>query len=95
MNSRQKYRAKRMAKFNAEMHEKKAYARRLDSAFIRLSEGCSKRVVSALNSTDYKLNMRERRYVHDDAGTHCLPGVAIYNAGYRTVRKDATHIIQP
>lgn len=96
MNSRQRYRAKRMSKFNAEMHEKKTYARRLDNAFVKLSEGCSKRVVAAINSTEYKMNMRDRGEpaFRDDSGPRCLPNVWKYQAGNRAVRKDATHIIR-
>ncbi|WP_312062297.1 transcriptional antitermination N peptide [Pantoea septica] len=35
-------------------------------------------------------SLREK---HED-GAMCLPAVAIYSAGHRKVRKDATHIIK-
>lgn len=86
MNSRQRYRAKRMSKFNAETAERKSYARRVNNAYERLSTGCSERTAKALSLP----SLREPKHV----GSSAIPGVAIYHAGHRAVRKDATHIIK-
>lgn len=48
MNSRQRYKYARAA----ENRERKAYIKRIDSAFTRLSEGCSKRVVRAVAASE-------------------------------------------
>lgn len=29
-----------------------------------------------------------------ESGSACLPEIALYQAGHRTVRKDATHIVK-
>ena len=48
MNSRQRYKYARAA----ENRERKNYIKRIDSAFTRLSEGCSKRVVRAVAASE-------------------------------------------
>ena len=82
MNSRQRYKAKRAA----EHRERKEYCKRIDRAFSRLSEDCSNRVLKATSL----IAVRET----DIVGSCCLPEVAMYSAGFRRVRKDATHIIK-
>ncbi|CAB0019690.1 unnamed protein product, partial [Nesidiocoris tenuis] len=57
-----------------------ALQRRIEEAVA----GCSINVVRAVSA----LSMREQR-----TGTVCMPDVAIYRAGYRSVRKSATHIV--
>lgn len=46
--------------------------------------GCSLTVSRAINSP----SLRSKH----ESGSACLPEVALYQAGHRTVRKDATHI---
>ncbi|KAE9776412.1 transcriptional regulator, partial [Escherichia coli] len=77
MNSRQRYKAKRAA----EHRERKEYCKRIDRAFSRLSEDCSDRVIKAINSTEYKMNLRSKP--EPDYGSPCLPEVAMYAAGHR------------
>ncbi|MCK1065039.1 transcriptional regulator [Pluralibacter gergoviae] len=54
MNSRQRYRMRRMAEHNSAKSERQSYIKRIDSAFTRLSEGCSKRVVRAVAASEDK-----------------------------------------
>lgn len=54
MNSRQRYRMRRMAEHNAAKSERQSYINRIDTAFTRLSEGCSKRVVRAVAASEDK-----------------------------------------
>jgi hypothetical protein len=49
--------------------------------------GCKNRVEQALRAP----NWREPK---EESGGACLPQVALYAAGNRTVRKDAVHIIK-
>lgn len=49
--------------------------------------GCKNRVEQALRAP----NWREPK---EESGGSCLPQVALYAAGNRTVRKDAVHIIK-
>ncbi|NUU68468.1 hypothetical protein HQN64_20495 [Enterobacteriaceae bacterium BIT-l23] len=80
-----------MASFNREASERKDYARKINRAFTRLSTGCSERTVKAMSLP----SLREKREQEAaEAGSCMLPEVAIYRAGHRTVRKDATHIIK-
>ena len=50
MNSRQRYKYARAA----ENRERKNYIKRIDSAFTRLSDGCSKRVAIAVSAAEAK-----------------------------------------
>lgn len=49
--------------------------------------GCKNRVEQSLRAP----NWREPK---EESGGACLPQVALYAAGNRTVRKDAVHIIK-
>ncbi|NIY47306.1 hypothetical protein E2L00_07100 [Cedecea colo] len=49
--------------------------------------GCRDRVQQALRAP----NWRESK---EDTGSACLPQVALYSAGHRTVRKDVVHIVK-
>ncbi|WP_210461712.1 hypothetical protein [Pantoea ananatis] len=74
-------------RLRAEAHrEQLDYAGRIDRAFKKLSTGCSLTVSRAINSP----SLREKK----TAGSACLQEVAIYSAGFRNGRKDATHIIK-
>lgn len=61
--------------------------KKIDRAFSRLSEECSNKVIRA-TSLDFP-----RDYVAGESGM-CLPEIALFAAGHRKVRKDATHIIK-
>ncbi|MEA5104722.1 hypothetical protein [Pantoea sp. S18] len=50
------------------------------------SAGCALTVARATSSP----SLRDKQ----EGGGVCLPEIAIYNAGYRTVRKDAVHIVK-
>ena len=74
-------------RLRAEAHrEQLAFAGRIDRAYKKLSTGCSLTVSRAINSP----SLRSKH----ESGSACLPDVALYQAGHRTVRKDATHIIK-
>ena len=79
-----------MAAYNArkevEQREADTYARKVNRAFTKLSEGCSLNVARATSAP----SLRDK---HVSASV-CLPEIALFNAGYRTVRKDAAHIIK-
>ncbi|WP_034912950.1 hypothetical protein [Erwinia sp. 9145] len=80
--AKSRYKARR-AERQAEHQEDARLARRIEAA----GAGCSVKVARAVNGAC------ERRAVRQ-SGSACLPEVALYAAGYRTVRKDATHIIK-
>lgn len=63
--------------------EMKAYCKKIDRAFSRLSEGCSERVTRAVSFAD------SQRAKCEITGSTCLPDVALYSAGYRK-SKDIT-----
>ncbi len=81
MNSKQRYNAKRAAEHRA----KKAADRQFEDGITKLL-GCSLSVARAICSP----SLRDKQ----EGGGVCLPEIAIYNAGYRTVRKDAVHIVK-
>lgn len=60
--------------------EMKAYCKKIDRAFSRLSEGCSERVSRAIS-------LAGTRQKEVDGGAVCLPEVAIFAAGYRTSKQ--------
>ncbi len=51
-------------------------ARKLDAAFTKLSEGCTAKVLRAING-------RSVRELETESGSVCLPQVELYSAGYR------------
>ncbi|MCK6946308.1 transcriptional regulator [Enterobacter bugandensis] len=57
--------------------EMKAYCKKIDRAFSRLSEGCSERVSRAISLAE------SSRTKCENSGSTCLPDVALYSAGYR------------
>ncbi|HAV1619709.1 TPA: hypothetical protein JG829_002413 [Enterobacter hormaechei subsp. steigerwaltii] len=56
--------------------EMKAYCKKIDRAFSRLSEGCSERVTKAIS-------LAGTRQKEVEGGTVCLPEVAMFAAGHR------------
>ncbi|EPF3218180.1 hypothetical protein ACSRQO_003933 [Enterobacter hormaechei] len=56
--------------------EMKAYCKKIDRAFSRLSEGCSERVTKAISLA----GTRQKKV---EGGTVCLPEVSLYAAGHR------------
>ncbi|WP_236547269.1 transcriptional antitermination N peptide [Enterobacter roggenkampii] len=56
--------------------EMKAYCKKIDRAFSRLSEGCSERVSRAIS-------LAGTRQKEVEGGAVCLPEVALFAAGYR------------
>lgn len=56
--------------------EMKAYCKKIDRAFSRLSEGCSERVSRAIS-------LAGTRQKEVEGGSVCLPDVAIFAAGHR------------
>lgn len=56
--------------------EMKAYCKKIDRAFSRLSEGCSERVTKAIS-------LSGTRQKEVEGGTVCLPEVALFAAGHR------------
>ncbi|MFZ4167626.1 hypothetical protein ACEV60_03015 [Enterobacter ludwigii] len=71
---------RRMAAYNAmkaaQKLEAKAYCKKIDRAFSRLSEGCSERVSKAIS-------LAGTRQKEVEGGSVCLPGVSLYAAGHR------------
>lgn len=71
---------RRMAAYNAmkadQKLEAKAYCKKIDRAFSRLSEGCSERVSRAIS-------LAGTRQKEVEGGAVCLPEVAIFAAGHR------------
>jgi hypothetical protein len=82
---------RRMAEYNARKASQQIdacnYAGKINRAFAKLSGEASPKVQQALLAP----NWREPKEV---SGSACLPQVALYAAGNRTVRKDAVHIIK-
>ncbi|ELC6296686.1 hypothetical protein RJO53_002831 [Enterobacter hormaechei] len=56
--------------------EMKAYCKKIDRAFSRLSEGCSERVTKAIS-------LAGTRQKEVEGGAVCLPEVALFAAGHR------------
>lgn len=56
--------------------EMKAYCKKIDRAFSRLSEGCSERVSRAIS-------LAGTRQKEVEVGAVCLPEVALFAAGHR------------
>lgn len=63
--------------------EMKAYCKKIDRAFSRLSEGCSERVTKAIS-----LAGTRQKEVED--GAVCLPEVALFAAGNRNSKDSVT-----
>ncbi|HBL8926500.1 TPA: hypothetical protein LTW74_001424 [Enterobacter hormaechei] len=74
--------AREIRKLERARHHKemKAYCKKIDRAFSRLSEGCSERVTKAISLA----GTRQREV---EGGAVCLPEVAIFAAGHRTSKQ--------
>lgn len=60
--------------------EMKAYCKKIDRAFSRLSEGCSERVSRAIS-------LAGTRQKEVEGGAVCLPEVALFAAGHRNSKQ--------
>ncbi|HHT5046354.1 TPA: hypothetical protein ACTY4T_001017 [Enterobacter hormaechei] len=60
--------------------EMKAYCKKIDRAFSRLSEGCSERVTKAIS-------LAGTRQKEVEGGAVCLPEVAMFAAGHRNSKQ--------
>lgn len=80
-NAKNRYRARR-----AEKREQQKADEQLARKIAAAHAGCSTKVVKATALP----SLRDR----NEGGAVCLPAVAIYSAGFRKVRKEATHIIK-
>lgn len=80
-NARNRRRAERAAK-----REQAAEDMRLARKVATAASGCSLNVARATSAP----SLRDKH----ESGALCLPDVALYQAGFRNVRKDATHIVK-
>ncbi|MGB7801393.1 hypothetical protein [Buttiauxella sp.] len=82
---------RRMAEYNARKAAQQIdagnYAGKINRAFAKLSGTSLPRVEQALRAPSW-------REPKEESSGACLPQVALYAAGNRTVRKDAVHIIK-
>lgn len=77
---------RRMAAFNARKASEAIEKTRFERCIVSTLSSCNQRVEKAVISP----SLRDQK----TAGSACLPEVAIYSAGFRNGRKDATHIIK-
>lgn len=77
---------RRMAAFNAKKAAEAMNESRFEKKVARALSGCSLNVAKATTLP----SLRDR----NEGGAVCLPAVAIYSAGFRKVRKEATHIFK-
>ncbi|NEG99718.1 hypothetical protein GQQ22_13410 [Pantoea agglomerans] len=77
---------RRMSAFNARKASEAIEQTRFERRIVSTLSSCNQRVEKAVISP----SLRDR---HESTSV-CLPEIAIFNAGYRTVRKDVTHIIK-
>jgi hypothetical protein len=82
---------RRMAEYNARKAAQQIdagnYAGKINRAFAKLSGEGSERICKALS-------LPGLRQPKEENGSACLPQVAIFHAGHRTVRKEAVHIVK-
>lgn len=77
---------RRMAAFNARKASEAIEQTRFERRIVSTLSSCNQRVEKAVISP----SLRDR---HESTSV-CLPEIAIFNAGYRNVRKGATHIFK-
>ncbi|WP_223563958.1 transcriptional antitermination N peptide [Pantoea agglomerans] len=82
MNNKQRKKLQRAVEHRAMKLQQQSFERRIVSTL----SSCNQRVEKAVISP----SLRDQK----TAGSACLPEVAIYSAGFRNGRKDATHIIK-
>jgi len=82
MNNKQRKKLQRAIEHRAAQRSQLSFERKITAAL----SGCSLNVAKATTLP----SLRDR----NEGGAVCLPTVAIYNAGYRKVRKEAIHIIK-
>ena len=88
MNAKQRRILRYRAKCAAQQIDAGNYAGKINRAFAKLSGEGSERTCKALSLPGL------RQPKEDTSGSICIPQVAIFQAGHRTVRKDAIHIIK-
>ena len=79
-------RGEHYAATKAQCDADRSTARKIEAAFSKLSAGCSLNVARAISAP----SLREKH----ESTAMCLPQVALFQAGHRKVRKDATHIVK-
>jgi hypothetical protein len=77
---------RRMAAFNAKKASESIEQARFERRIVSTLSNCNQRVEKACSSP----SLHEQK----TSGSSCLPEVAIYSAGFRNGRKDATHIFK-
>lgn len=82
MNNKQRKKLQRAVEHRAMKLQQQGFERRIVSTL----SSCNQRVEKAVISP----SLRDR---HESTSV-CLPEIAIFNAAYRNVRKDVTHIIK-
>lgn len=82
MNNKQRKKLQRAIEHRAAQRNELRFERKITAAL----SGCSLNVARATSAP----SLRDK---HED-GALCLPEVALYQAGFRNVRKDATHIVK-
>lgn len=75
---------RRMAAFNAKKASQSIEQASFERRIVSTLSSCNQRVEKACSSP----SLRDR---HESTSV-CLPEIALFNAGYRNVRKGATHI---
>ncbi len=84
-NARNRRRAKR-----AEDREQKQQQARMERSILRALQGSANVSRAVTQAPDWRVRPEKQ----ESAGSICLPEVARYNAGYRTIRKNAVHIVK-
>lgn len=77
---------RRMAAFNARKASESIEQARFERRIVSTLSSCNQRVEKAVTAP----SLRDKH----ESGALCLPDVALYQAGFRNVRKDATHIVK-
>jgi hypothetical protein len=82
MNNKQRKKLQRAIEHRAAQRNELRFERKITAAL----SGCSLNVARATSAP----SLRDKH----ESGALCLPDVALYQAGFRNVRKDATHIVK-
>jgi hypothetical protein len=82
MNNKQRKKLQRAVEHHAAQRSELRFERKITAAL----SGCSLNVARATSAP----SLRDKH----ESTAMCLPDVALYQAGFRNVRKDATHIIK-
>lgn len=82
MNNKQRKKLQRAIEHRAAQRNELRFERKITAAL----SGCSLNVARAVSAP----TLRDKH----ESGALCLPDVALYQAGFRKVRKDVTHIVK-